>query len=48
LAQGVVLFSANMRDLTVFEHEFDASQRIYCLSRYLICSKLIFTIFRIH
>jgi hypothetical protein len=27
-----------MQDLTVFEHEIDASRRIYCLSSYEINS----------
>jgi hypothetical protein len=34
------LFTANMDDLTVFEHKFDASRRIYCLSCYHICSEI--------
>jgi hypothetical protein len=36
-----MLFTANKRDLTVFEHLFVYSRRIYCLSSYLINSYLV-------
>jgi hypothetical protein len=42
-----VLFTANMRDLTVLEHLFGSSRRIYCLISYEIHSNFaLYVIFQ--
>ena len=41
VGDAFVLFTAHMRDLTIYEHLFDASRRFYCLSSYVINSIFI-------